>query len=164
LEHPDGTVSVLLTNLLNKKAFPKEQIIRLYFRRWAIEGHYRNEKAVLGIEQFHGKTANSIRQEFFASVIMTVIARTLMVLASKSFNSDTGECQFKNAIMVLASEAAVLVPDNPQKAATIFSEILDQIAAIKYYRPKTPRPSQPRVTKWAYNKWCRNRVGMLAKP
>lgn len=164
LEHPDGAVSVLLTNLLNKKAFPKEQIIGLYFRRWAIEGHYRNEKAVLGIEQFHGKTSNGIRQEFFASVIMTVIARTLMVLASKSFNSDTGECQFKNAILVLASEAAVLVPDNPQKAATIFSEILDQIAAVKYYRPKSPRPSQPRVTKRAYNKWCRNRVGTLAKP
>ena len=164
LEHPDGTVSVLLTNLVNKKAFPKEQIIELYFRRWAIEGHYRNEKAVLGIEQFHGKTSNSIRQELFASVIMTVIARTLMVLASKTFHSDTGECQFKNAILVLASEAAVLVPDNPQKAATIFSEILDQIAAVKYYRPKSPKPPQPRVTKRAYNKWCRNRAGALAKP
>lgn len=164
LTHPDGTASVLLTNLLNGKVFPKEQIVALYFRRWAIEGHYRNEKAVLGIEQFHGKTGNSIRQELFAVLIMTVIARTLMELASENLSSDTGECQFKNAIMVLASEAAVLVPDNPEKAAQIFSEILDQIAAVKYYRPMTPRPSQPRVTKRAHSKWCTNRQGKLGNP
>ena len=164
LESPDGTISVLLTNLLNKSIFFKEQIIELYFRRWAIEGHYRNEKVVLGIEEFHGKTGNSIRQELFAALIMTVIARTLMVLASKRLNSDVGECQFKNAVMVLAAEAAVLVPDNPEKAATIFTEILDRIAAVKYYRPKTPKPSQPRVTKRVHNKWCAKRAGKRANP
>lgn len=164
LESPDGTISVLLTNLLNKSTFSKEQIIGLYFRRWAIEGHYRNEKVVLGIEEFHGKTANSIRQELFAALIMTVIARTLMVLASKRLNSDAGECQFKNAIMVLACDAAVLVPDNPEKAVTIFSEILDRIAAVKYYRPRKPRPPQPRVTKRAHDKWCAKRPGKQANP
>lgn len=164
LKNPDGTFSVLLTNLFNKKAFPKEQIVNLYFRRWAIEGHYRNEKAVLGVEQFHGKTSNSIRQELFAVLIMTVIARTLMVLAPKNSNSDTGEWQFKNAITVIASEAAVLVPDNPEKAAAIFYEILGQIAAVKYYRPKTPRSSQPRITKRAHNKWCFKRLRNQEKP
>ena len=164
LESPDGTISVLLTNLLNKNAFSKAQIVDLYFRRWAIEGHYRNEKAVLGIEQFHGKTSNSIRQELFAVLIMTVIARTLMVLASKNLNAGAGECQFKNAIMVMASEAAVLVPDNPEKAAIIFSEVLDQIALVRYYRPKTPRRSRPGVTKRGHNKWCTGRQGKQPNP
>lgn len=164
LESPDGTISVLLTNLLNKTNFSKEQIMELYFRRWAIEGHYRNEKVVLGIEQFHGKTGNSIRQELFAAAIMTVIARTLMALAAQRLNSDSGECQFKNAIIVLAREAAVLVPDNPQRAAVIFSEILDRIAAVKYYRPRNPRPTQPRVTKRAHNKWCDKRSEKQANP
>ena len=95
---------------------------------------------------------------------MTVIARTLMVLASKSLNSDACECQFKNAITVLASEAAVLVPDNPEKAAIIFSEILDRIAEVKYYRPKKPRPTQPRVTKRAHNKWCAQRAEKRVNP
>lgn len=164
LESPDGKISVLLSNLLNKNIFSKEQIIELYFRRWAIEGHYRNEKAVLGIEQFHGKTGNSIRQELFAVLIMTVIARTLMVLASKRLSSDACECQFKNAMMVLAAEAAVLVPDNPEKAAATFSEILNRIATVKYYRPKTPKPTQPRVTKRAHNKWCAKRSEKLTNP
>jgi hypothetical protein len=157
LVSPDGTVSVLLTNLLNKADFSKQEIIDLYFRRWAIEDHYRNEKVVLEIEKFHGKTPNSIRQELFAVVIMSVIARTLMVLTSRVHGQKTAEFQFKNAIMTLAAEAAILVPNDPERAAEAFSEILEAIARVKYYRPKTPRPTQPRVTKRPPNKWCSGR-------
>lgn len=163
LVSPDGTVSVLLTNLLNKSSFPKEHIIELYFRRWAVEDHYRTEKIVLDIEKFHGKTSNSIRQELFAVVIMSVIARTLMVLTSQVHATETGEFQFKNAIMTLAAEAAILVPDDPQRAVEIFSEILNAISRVKYYRPKSPRPAQPRVTKRPPNKWCSGRRKKLNK-
>lgn len=154
LVSPDGTVSVILTNLLNKASFRTEEIIELYFRRWAIEDHYRTEKVVLQIEKFHGKTPNSIRQELFAVVIMSVIARSLMVLTDRVHGAGTAEYQFKNAIMTLASEAAMLVPDDPEKAIEVFSEILRAISRVKYYRPKSPRSTQPRVTKSPPNKWC----------
>lgn len=157
LVSPDGTVSVLLTNLLNQSTFSKEEIIDLYFRRWAIEDHYRTEKVVLGIEQFHGKTPNSIRQELFGIVIMNVITRTLMAVASKILGPKGAEFQFKNAVMTLAKEAAVLVPDDPEKALEVFSHILREIKRVRYYRPKSPRPSQPRVTKRPPTKWCSGR-------
>ncbi len=155
---PDGTVSVLLTNLLNTVSFPREEIIALYFRRWEVEGYYRDEKVTLEIEQFHTRTPNGIRQELFAAMVMTVISRTLMVLAAEQFLTAEQECQFKNAILTLASEAALLVPEDPEQAATIFQEILREMARVKYYRPKTPRPSQPRINKHPLNKWSkRNR-------
>jgi hypothetical protein len=157
LVSPEGKVSVLLTDMLNRSRFQREEIIQLYFRRWAVEDHYRSEKVVLEIEKFHGKTPNSIRQELFAVVIMSVIARTLMVIASRVHGPSRAEYQFKNAIMTLASEAAVLLPDEPQKAVTIFSEILRAIARVRYYRSKAARPTQPRVTKAPPNKWCTGR-------
>lgn len=43
LVSPDGTVSVLLTNL-NDRKFSAPEIISLYFRRWEIEGYYRERK------------------------------------------------------------------------------------------------------------------------
>ena len=162
LVSPDGTVSVLLTNLLNQKSFPMAEIVKLYFRRWTIEDHYRSEKITLEVEKFHGKTPNSIRQELFAVAIMSVIARTLMMLATQEGNSFKVEYQFKNAVMTLAAEAAILAPHDPQKAVVIFSDILNAISRVKYYRSKSPRPSQPRVTKRPPNRWCEERRGKLA--
>ena len=159
----DGTVSVLLTNLLNQSSYPRKEIVDLYFRRWEIETNYRNEKVVLEIEQFHGKSANSIRQELYAVTIMSVIARTLMVIAPRVRGASKAEFQFKNAIMTLAAEAAALAPDDPAKAAAIFSEILAAISRVKYYRPKRRRASQPRVTKKPPNKWCSGRRKKLEK-
>lgn len=159
---PDGTISVLLTNLYDKKRFQRRDIIELYFRRWEIEGYYRDEKVVIEIEKFHSRTINGILQELFAAMIMTVISRTLMVLSSEIQSEGKKEYQFKNAIMALASEAAVLVPDNPKKAIDIFNEVLLEISRVKYYRPKEKRPSQPRVTKWPVKKWCMNKLKRLA--
>jgi hypothetical protein len=152
LAAPDGTVSVLLTNLYDQKQYPAREIILLYFRRWEVEGYYRDEKVVLEIEKFHGRSYNSVLQEFLAAMIMSVIARTLMLI-TRDLVDDPRESQFKNSIMTLASDAAVLAADDPEKAAEIFKEILQEIRRVVYYRPKTPRPSQARITKRRLNKW-----------
>jgi Transposase DDE domain len=159
---PDGTVSVLLTNLFNRRKFHKRDIVKLYFRRWEVELFYRDEKTMLEVEKFHGRTTNGIYQEIYAAAIMTVIARSLMIIASQTKESITAEYQLKNAIMALASEVAVLARDDPQKVAQIFTEIIEEISRVKYYRPKSPRPSPPRVTKAAPNRWCYEKRKKLA--
>ena len=158
LESPDGTVSVLLTNLFGKKQYACDQIIDLYFRRWEVENYYRDEKLTLEIEKFHSKTVNGILQELYAAMIMSVISRTLMAMSSQLFFSGKQELQFKNAILTLASEAAFLVPDDAQRAASVFQEILLEISRVKYYRPKILRPSQPRVNKRPVNKWNQSKI------
>ncbi len=158
LHHPDGTVSVLITNLLNRSLYPRQDVIDLYFRRWKVEDYYRDEKVTLQIEKFHSRTPNGIRQELFAAMIMTVIARTMMLLATKEYLDEHQSCQFKHAILTLAAEAALLVPEDPEQALVIFKELLQEIARVKYYPPATPRPSQPRINKHPLNKWSkRNR-------
>lgn len=161
LVSPDGIVSVLLTNLYNNEEFPAQEIISLYFRRWEVEGYYRDEKIVLEIEKFHGKSYNSILQELFAAMIMSVIARTLMAL-SETLSDKPREPQFKNAIMTLASEAVVLAANDTEKAISVFRDILYEIRRVIYYRPKKPRPSQPRVTKKSKNKWIEAKIMKVA--
>jgi hypothetical protein len=161
LESPDGTVSVLLTNLFSSTAFPAKTIIDLYFRRWAIESHYRDEKTVLNIETFHSRTENGIRQELYAVLIMTIIARILMAQDSPTNSGQTATPQFKNAVMTLASEAACLAAEHPHTAIAIFQEMLDEIARVRYYPPTTPRPPCPRICKKSINKWQRDRIQKL---
>ena len=161
LTSPDGTVSVLLTNLRNTQTFPREDIVALYFRRWNIEGYYRDEKVTLDLERFHARTPNGIRQELFAAMIMTVISRTMMRWTANHCLPYDRECQFKHAILTLGAEAAVLVPADPELAVRIFQEVIQEMARVIYYRPTTPRPSQPRVNKHPVNKWSnRNRSSM----
>ena len=158
LKSPDGTLSVLITNILNTVTFPRTEIIALYFDRWEVEAYYKDEKVTLEIERFHARTSNGIRQELFAVTIMTVISRTMMTLATEQFLAAGQQCQFKNAILTLASEAAFLVPEHPERAVTIFQEALQEMARVKYYPPKTPRRCQPRINKHPPNKWStRNR-------
>ncbi|MEJ5349493.1 MAG: hypothetical protein WHS46_12490 [Desulfosoma sp.] len=70
---------------------------------------------MLEIERFRGKTPNSIRQELFAVVILSVVARTLTVIAPEVDDPKGAEIQFKNAVMTPAAEATVLVLDDPQR-------------------------------------------------
>ncbi|MCP4157196.1 MAG: IS4 family transposase [bacterium] len=160
LVSPDGTVSVLLTDLYDMKKFSAKLITELYFRRWEVENHYRDEKIFLEIEKFHTRTVNGVLQELFAVLIMTVISKTLMQLSL----SGDAEPQFKNAVMALADEAAVLIPSDPQTAVEIFKELSVEIARVKYYRPKSPRPSQPRVTKRPASKWCKGKAKKSRSP
>jgi hypothetical protein len=153
LVSPTGEVSVLLTDLYDRDEFPMQEIIDLYWKRWEIETGYRHEKETLGPQEFNAKTGNGIRQELFAAAIMTVIARPLMVVPQAVFE-DTHGPQFKNAIMTIAAEAAVLVTDDPERAVAIFEETLQEISRVRYYPPKGGRPSQPRVTKRPLNKWA----------
>ena len=162
LVSPDGTLSVLLTNLTDDTQFPREAIMALYFRRWAVETHYRDEKTSLDIQAFHSQTENGIRQELFAILIMAVITRLLMRLTTDLDHPCRAEPQFKHAILTLANEAYLLTPQCPEVALMIFSELLNEIARVRYYRPKTPRPSQPRVSKKPINKWQINKAKRMA--
>jgi len=162
LKNPDGTLSVLLTNLHHRIEFTREEITDIYFRRWGVEGYYKDEKIVLEIDKFHGKTSNSIRQEFFAAAIMSVISRTLMVISTEMFGGKPIEPQFKNAVVTLAAEAAVLAAEDSQMAFEVFESILKEIHRVKYYRPKVPRPPQPRVTKRPVNKWAVSKTKKVA--
>lgn len=81
---------------------------------------------------------------------------------SQALAGDPREPQFKNAIMTLASEAAVHAADDPVKAIEVFHDVLDEIRRVIYYRPKEPRPFPPRVTKRSLNKWASSKIKKVA--
>jgi hypothetical protein len=64
---PDGEVETLITNLEN--SFTKEDIIHLYGLRWGIETSFNHLKNAVRVEDFVGVKDNSIKQEFFASLL-----------------------------------------------------------------------------------------------
>ncbi len=60
---------VLMTNLLDEQTYPVEDFAALYHQRWLIEEQYKRQKQWLQIENFSGKSVESIRQDFFAKQV-----------------------------------------------------------------------------------------------
>lgn len=85
-----------------------------------------------------------------------------MAVSSEILDSEQREFQFKNAIMTLASEAAVLTSSNPEKTVAILKEIIKELTRVKYYRPKVARPSQPKATKKNVDKWAYSKTKKVA--
>lgn len=155
LVSPEGTLSVLLSNLFDKTTFTRADIIQLYFRRWRVETHYRDEKTSLDITTFHSRSVNGVKQELFAVLIMAVIARTLAAVATAPVKGEktVAEPQFKHAVITLSNDALAMVAEDPVQALRIFDDILNEIRRVLYHRPIIPKLSQPRVSKTPLNKW-----------
>lgn len=60
---------VLITNL-SKEEFTTEEIGKLYFKRWGIEKSYDVMKNKLEIENFSGKKAIIIEQDFYSQILI----------------------------------------------------------------------------------------------
>ena len=71
----DGKIEILCTSLLDMEKYRIEEFQGLYHLRWNEEEAYKLLKSRLDLEDFSGKTATAVRQDFFAKVfLMTLCA------------------------------------------------------------------------------------------
>jgi len=68
IELPSGQTEILITSLLNSELFPRDLFMELYHCRWPIEEDYKVMKVWLTLENFSGKSALSIYQDFHAKI------------------------------------------------------------------------------------------------
>ena len=66
-----GEYEVLVTNLLNEKEYPVEDFKFIYHLRWGVETFYGILKTRLNLENFTGRTVESVYQDFYSSVYLT---------------------------------------------------------------------------------------------
>lgn len=64
VELKNGEIEVLITNLMDERIFPANEFKALYHLRWGIEENYKRLKQWVEIENFSGKSALSVKQDF----------------------------------------------------------------------------------------------------
>jgi hypothetical protein len=91
VELSGGEIEVLATSLLDAEAFPTDCFGRLYHKRWGIEENYLTQKFRLEIENFSGKSAQVVRQDFYAKLfthnLAAIIAWVAQVIADRRLAS-----------------------------------------------------------------------------
>ncbi len=82
---PTGEEETLVTNLFDEDSsdFPA-----LYFRRWNIETAYGTLKNKLCVENFSGKTVNSILQDLWASMVLMNLVSTMNKETTEKVRSE----------------------------------------------------------------------------
>jgi hypothetical protein len=67
---PDGSKEILCTSLLDTEKYPCQEFAELYHYRWGEEEAYKLLKCRAELEDFSGKTAISVKQDFFAKIFL----------------------------------------------------------------------------------------------
>ncbi len=73
-ELSSGEEELLLTSLTDSKEFPKKSLSEVYHSRWiGLEEGYKRQKITMQMENFSGKTAVAVRQEYWATLTVANI-------------------------------------------------------------------------------------------
>lgn len=70
----DGTVEVLMTSLVNREAYPLQDLGELYKKRWGIETHFDRLKNLFEAERFSSRKVMGIEQDFYGIVLLSTLA------------------------------------------------------------------------------------------
>jgi len=94
---PSG-VEVLITNLMDSNQYNASVFKSLYHLRWGIEENYKRLKQWIEIENFSGKSALSVQQDFYAKIVASNLVALTAMAAQKTIAVKTKHLKLKYKI------------------------------------------------------------------
>ena len=84
-----GELEVLVTSLCDEALYPTAEFLELYGRRWNHETYYLMLKSRLDLENFSGETAEAVRQDFHAAVLLCNLESILSAPAQAALEAQS---------------------------------------------------------------------------
>lgn len=82
-----GEVEVLITSLMDL-SIPRSEFKALYFLRWGVEGFFNLIKGRLNLENFTGKSVESVKQDFWSTIFITNVETIFTEETEKEVNNN----------------------------------------------------------------------------
>ena len=101
-----GEIEVLATSLIDTPISRKE-FKALYFLRWGVEGFYHLVKGRLNLENFTGKSLESVRQDFWSTIFISNIEAAFIHEVEQELNNRLDEEQLPQKINKAVSFNAI---------------------------------------------------------
>jgi hypothetical protein len=138
---------ILVTTLLDPKAFPKETFAELYRKRWQAELYLRDIKTTMGMNILRCKTPAMVEKELAMHVIAYNLVRALMIESAQTHHIPYERLSFKGSISTVRQWAPTLaLPTlSPSKRSDLYAQMLFYIA--KDQLPYRPNRVEPRAIK-----------------
>jgi hypothetical protein len=116
VELENGEKEVLCTSLTDEKTYPYNDFEQLYHYRWNEEETYKLLKSRIELENFSGKTAKAVKQDFYAKVFLMTLCAAYAhpieekVIAEYEADKNRKHGQKINRTNALATTMDMLVP------------------------------------------------------
>ena len=142
-----GQTEVLVTSLLDEQVYKTSWFKKLYQLRWGVEEDYKREKQRMEIENFSGKSARIILQDFHAKVLALNLSAMMVwvaqVIADRVYAKRNHRYQinFANALSVLKNDLIRYIASSSPwgMLMRLLSEIVESVEAV------LPGRSYPRI-------------------
>lgn len=121
---PEAGVEVLCTSVLGRKILPYKSFVELYHYRWNIEEGYKLYKSRMQLEAFSGKTAQAVKQDFFAKVFMMTTTAVLAFPVEEQIKKEEKNSRRKHHQKI-----------NRTNALSMVKEIISKVIIGKMIRP-----------------------------
>lgn len=144
------------TSLLDAKAYPADEIVELYGRRWGIETLFRQLKVDLHADVLRSRTADGVRKELAARVTALNVVRCLMLQAAGEHDVDPMRIRFAGAVRVVLAFSPHLAMAPPWKLPELGAAMLRQIALD--ILPDRPGRLEPRAIRREKKHYPRLRI------
>jgi len=90
-----------LTNLLDSKVFPPEEIAQIYKWRWQIEIFFRDLKHILRLTSFISYTPNGIKIQIYIALITYILGRLMINETAERYGEKPTNFSFSRAIKAI---------------------------------------------------------------
>ena len=124
VELDDGGIEVLCTSILDKQLLSYECFKELYHYRWNVEEGYKLLKSRLQLENFSGKTAVAVKQDFYAKVFTLTTAAVMAFPVDEQLKIEQQESKRKHEHQV-----------NRTNALSMVREIVKTVLVKKFIKP-----------------------------
>jgi hypothetical protein len=143
-----GELEVLVTSLLDEQKYPTGDFMEVYGSRWNQETFYFLMKSRLDLENFSGQTAESIRQDFYSTLLLSNLETILIEPTQTALEKESVEHKAPKAVNHAVSYHAIkhrlielLYSDTP--AIEVITELQKMFRGAPVSRRKdrkVPRP------------------------
>jgi len=154
VELENGEIEVLCTSLIDSDKFPGKEFNELYHYRWNEEESYKLLKCRIEVEDWTGKTALAVKQDFHAKIFLMTLCAAYAhpidekVKAEYKVDKDRKHDQKINKTNALAQTIEVLIPifirNQYHRAMQAFDKIIAATREIIRPGRKVERKKRPK--------------------
>jgi hypothetical protein len=154
----DNQTQVLITSLTDTNQYPHSVFADLYHTRWPVEEDYKVIKCRIELENFSGKSALSVYQDFHAKVLMKNIISLLTLPVNDCLATETvSDCRydyqvnFTHALATGKDLIPLLFQRSKRKITLIIKALFELLKkTVEPIRPGRKFPRKHRVSSRKY--------------